>query len=308
MAGSGTRYTGPRSDSVREKIEQAQQREQERLNGQVNDLIRHLLTRINERDPDEIRSRLSELESQLGQVAELETLLFGGSVAKHTTVNGVSDVDALVILDRSRGNKESPEFLLEAFRRLLQIKLPRAAVRSVDKGNLAVTVNYENGPEVQLLPALRTGNNVFIASPDGKSWQETKPHIFQGALTRANINMNQALVPTIKLLKSINAGLPQQKQLSGYHIETLAVDAVRNYGGSKTPRTLLPHILGHAAERVLRPISDVTGQSPNVDSYLGEANSVSRRNVSQTLSGLRRRLETATSLSQWRGVLGESNK
>ena len=161
---------------------------------------------------------------------------------------------------------------------------------------------------LQLLPALRTGNTIFIASPDGKSWQETKPHIFQRALTRANINMNQALVPTIKLLKSINAGLPQQKQLSGYHIETLAVDAVQDYDGLKTPRTLLTHVLGCAAQRVLRPMSDVTRQSPNVDSYLGEANSVPRRNISQTLGGIKRRLETATTLFQWSGVLGEPNK
>ena len=134
MGGTGARYTGPRSDTVREKIERAQQREQERLNEQVNDLIRQLLVRLNERDPSEVRERLSEIENQLGEVAKLETLLFGGSVAKHTTVDGVSDVDALVILDRRSDSNESPEFLLEAFRRLLQIKLPRGSGKKCREG------------------------------------------------------------------------------------------------------------------------------------------------------------------------------
>ncbi len=308
MGGTGSRYTGPRSENVREKIEQAQERERERLGGQVDDLIRALLAHMNNRDTDEVAKRLDKIENQLGEIANLETLLFGGSVAKHTAVNGVSDVDALVILDRKREGKESPEFLIEAFRRLLQIKLPRSEVTSVKKGRLAVTVKYRDGEEVQLLPALRSGGTVYIASPDGKDWQETKPQVFQQALTRANVRMNQALVPTIKLMKSINAGLPQQKQLQGYHIEALAVDAASTYSGAKTPRKLLTHILGHAAQRVLQPISDVTGQAHTIDSYLGEASSLQRRNVSQTLSGYRRRLESATSLSRWRAVLGEPDR
>jgi hypothetical protein len=302
--GGGDRYTGPTSEQVLKKVEQARDKEKERLNGHVNELLDDLLAHFNARDREKVSERLDRISELLGEAAELDALLLGGSVAKHTSVNGLSDVDALVILDRQRVSGDSPESLINAFHNLLWDKLPRSQVEGVDKGHLAVTVKYHDGQEIQLLPALRSGQTVSIGAPDGKSWHETKPRSFERALTSANSRMNQALVPTIKLVKSIVADLPPQKQLTGYHIEALAVDAAKTYDGPKVPRTLLLHMLGHSATRVLHPIADITGQSRTVDAYLGDANSVRRRNTSQTLSTIKRRLDAAASLGQWRAVLG----
>lgn len=302
--GGGARYTGPTSEQVLKKVEQAREKEKERLNGQVNELLDDLLTRFNDRDREKISERLDDISELLGEAAELDALLLGGSVAKHTAVNGLSDVDALVILDRQKASGDSPESLIDTFHDLLWDKLPRSQVKAVDKGRLAVTVSYNDDQEIQLLPALRSGQNISIAAPDGRSWHETKPRSFERALTNTNSRMNQTLVPTIKLMKSIVADLPPQKQLTGYHVETLAVDAAKNYDGPKVPRTLLLHVLGHSSTRVLRPIADITGQSRAVDTYLGDADSVRRRNTSQTLSGIKRRLEAAATIGQWRAVLG----
>jgi hypothetical protein len=301
--GGGNRYTGPTPEQVLRKVDQAREKERERLNKQVNDLLESLLARFNDRDTAEVSERLERISELLGEVAELDTLLLGGSVAKHTAVNGLSDVDALVILDRDKVASDSPESLIDSFHDLLWDKLPRSQVEEVDKGRMAVTVRYLDTQEIQLLPALRSGQTISIAGPDGKSWHDTKPRLFQRALTSANAASNQALVPTIKLVKSIVGDLPPQKQLTGYHIESLAVDAAKNYDGVKIPRALLLHVLGHSASRVLRPIADVTGQSRTVDAYLGDADSTRRRNISQALSGVKRRLETAATLGQWRAVL-----
>jgi hypothetical protein len=302
--GGGNRYTGPTSEQVLKKIDQAREKERERLDRQVNDLLEDLLARFNDRDTAEVSERMAYISELLGEAAELDTLLLGGSVAKHTAVNGLSDVDALVILNRDKIASDSPEALIDDFHDLLWDKLPRSQVEGVDKGRMAVTVRYLDGQEIQLLPALRSGQTVSIAGPDGKSWHDTRPRSFQRALTSANAASNQSLVPTIKLVKSIVADLPPQKQLTGYHIESLAVDAAKDYKGAKIPRTLLLHVLGHSASRVLRPIADVTGQSHTVDAYLGGADSARRRNISQALSGVKRRLETAATLGQWRAVLG----
>jgi len=120
--------------------------------------------------------------------------------------------------------------------------------------------------------------------------------------------LNSSLVPTIKLVKSLVADLPKQQQITGYHVEALALDAARRYRGTMIPKSLLMHVLGHAAERVSSPIRDVTGQSRNVDDYLGAANSPQRRLVSQALSAIRRRLEAATSVAQWTAMFGEVEK
>jgi len=303
--GGGGRYTRPSSDYIDRKIALAQERERQQLDGDVNELLQKLLAQFNARDRDIIRSRIESVGEILGDTAQMETILLGGSAAKHTDVNGISDVDALVILDRADLVGKEPQFVLDSFHEALDVKLPRNEVQSVRKGTLAVTVTYRDGTEVQLLPALRSKSTVSIASSDGKSWSDTKPDVFRRELTNANQRLNQALVPAVKLVKSIVSDLPKQKQLTGYHIETLAVDAARGYRGANTPKALLLHVLGHSAQRVLEPIADVTGQSRSVDLYLGRANSLERRNVSQALLGMKRRLEAATSVSQWRTVLGE---
>lgn len=303
MGGTGGRYSGPRSDDLLERINKAREKERERLDGQVNDLIRELLTRYNDRDREKVSERLDEIRQRLGDVAELDSVLFGGSVAKHTAVDGLSDVDALVVLDREKIGADSPGDLIDSFYRLLNRSLPRSEVESVRKGRLAVTVTYQDGQEIQLLPALRSRQDVRIASSDGSGWQSTKPRAFESALTDSNRKMNGSLVPTIKLVKSMVSDLPPQKQLKGYHIETLAVDAARGYAGPRTPRALLLHMLEHSSQRVLRPIADVTGQSRVADGYLGPENSVQRRNISQTLAGVKRRLEAASTVAQWRAVL-----
>src|SRR5437870_916771 len=118
---------------------------------------------------------------------------------------------------------------------------------------MAVAVVYRDGMEVQLLPALRSGSRVLLGV-SGEGWSEINPKKFQTSLTDANQRLGGALVPAIKLLKSVNGDLPSQKQLSGYHIEALAVDAAKTYSGPNVPREVLIHTCKHAAERVLRPI------------------------------------------------------
>src|SRR5215213_889397 len=103
MGGTGARYNRPPTeDSIQRKVEQAEGKERERLNGEVDYLIERLLSRYNKRDTEEVSQRLEQIEGTLGEIANIETLLFGGSVSKHTAVNGLSDVDALIILDRGR--------------------------------------------------------------------------------------------------------------------------------------------------------------------------------------------------------------
>lgn len=306
MGGSGGgRYTSPSSDDLRHKIEQAQEKERQRLDNDVNELLQKLLAKYNDRDREASTERLAKIGEILGDTVEIENILLGGSVAKHTDVDGISDVDALVILNRDDLAGKTADIILDDFFDTLNQSLLRSEVANIEKGRLAVTVIYHDGEEIQLLPSLRSGNMISVAAADGKSWNDTNPKVFQRELTKANARLNQALVPAIKLMKSIVSDFPKQKQLTGYHIEVLALEAVTGYTGYKTPKALLTHILGTAAERVLKPITDVTRQSKKVDSYLGKENSIERRNISQTLDGMKRRLEAATTVAQWRAIFGE---
>jgi predicted nucleotidyltransferase len=306
MGGSGGgRYRGPSTQDLQRKIEQAQEQERQRLDGDVNEMLQKLLASFNDRDIETTERRLSEIRNILGETVEVDNILLGGSVAKHTDVNGISDVDALVILNREDLGGEPAQTLLDVFYEMLDQSLPRDEVAMVNKGRLAVTVKYRDSSEIQLLPALRSGQTISIAAADGKGWNDTQPKVFQRELTKANDRLNKGLVPAIKLMKSIVSDFPTQKQLTGYHIEAMALETASGYRGPNTPKRLLIHLLDHAADRVLRPIVDSTGQSRTIDSYLGKADSIERRNISQALEGMKRRLEAAMTVAQWRAVFGE---
>jgi len=302
---SGGRYGRPSSEELIRKIEQAQEQERQRLDSDVNDFLQKLLARFNDRNVEETQRRLADLEKILGDEVEVDRVLLGGSVAKHTAVDGISDVDALVILRREDLAGKSAQEILDIFYETLNRTLPRNEVEAIDKGHLAVTIKYRDDTEIQLLPALESGQAIHIAASDGQGWNDTKPKLFQRELSRANARLSQGLVPAIKLMKSIVSDFPKQKQITGYHIEALAVEAAAGYRGPTAPKILLIHVLDFAAQRVLTPLTDKTGQSRTLDTYLGVANSIERRNISQALEGMKRRLEAATTVSQWRSVFGE---
>jgi hypothetical protein len=115
------------------------------------------------------------------------------------------------------------------------------------------------------------------------------------------------LVPTIKLAKAINGTLPEAQRLSGYHMESLGIEAFRGYQGDTTTSAMLPVFFERARELVLSPIRDRTGQSVHVDDYLGPANSPARVAVSHIMDRIARRMRNATaagSTAQWRSMFG----
>jgi hypothetical protein len=301
--GGGGRYSRS-SSTLDEKIAKLQAKERERLDLEITRFLDQSLAKYNGRDRELTRERLDEIEEALGERVQLDQILFGGSVAKHTEVDGLSDVDALVLLDRDDLRGASAQRVKDAFLRAIEESLP-AGVRGARLGQMAVTVTYIDGLEIQLVPAIRKGSTVAVPSSSGGGWNETEPGEFRKQLTAANTRLGGNLVPTIKLFKAATSRFPPQKQLAGYHVEALAVDASKSYRGSTAPKDLLVHLLGSAADRVLRPTQDPTGQSRTIDPHLGNANSAERRNISLALDGMRRRLATATTVAEWKAVLEE---
>jgi len=302
--GGGGRYSRS-TTSLEARLAQLRARERERLDQDISRLIAENLAKFNGRDRELTRERLDEIQEALGEHVQIDRILFGGSVAKHTEVDGISDVDALVILDRDDLRGASAQKVKEACLRAIQETLPQADVESIRLGQMAVTVAYRDGMEIQLVPAIRKGSTVAVPAASGGGWNETEPGAFRKQLTAANDRVGGNLVPAIKLFKAALSRFPPQKRLSGYHVETLAVDAAKNYAGSTAPKDLLVHLFEHASRRVLRPIQDRTGQSRTVDAYLGPAESAERRNVAMALDGMRRRLSSASTVAEWRAVLEE---
>ncbi|WP_221568339.1 CBASS oligonucleotide cyclase [Alkalihalobacillus sp. TS-13] len=302
--GSGTPRI-PLSELQKTKDEREKQDAYDR---EVNKFLESLFKQINSRDTEQINKHLETLKGALEKDIENSIeMRFGGSLNKHTYVNGLSDIDMLVQINNSSYQDKSPQELLSIFAEKISKRLPNT---EVSIGKLAVTVKYSNGNEIQLLPSLKTQTGYKIPSIGSDKWSNViKPHKFAEKLTKVNRENGNRVVPLIKLFKSINSSAPKSKQLSGYHIESLAINAFKN--SDSTPRTfkgMVEYFVRFSKNAVLESVKDSTGQSIHVDDYLGARNSPDRKRISISLKVLEKRIKNANDNQinrVWNDLLGK---
>lgn len=273
---------------------------------ELSKIISDLLASANSRDVGKAQERLDDIKEALeGPLKNSIDSLFGGSVAKRTYVDGLSDVDSLLILDDSSLQGSKPSKAIEKVAQIIRQNVESSA--EVTTGQLAVTVKYKDGMELQLLPAFKTENGLKVPSSRHDGWSNISPQKFQAALSARNEECGGKLIPTIKLAKAVIATLPDTQRLTGYHVESLAIEAFRNYSGARTTAAMLPTFFSRARELVMSPIRDSTGQSVHVDEYLGNAGSPQREVASHLLGRISKRMRNASahkSSDQWQAIFG----
>ncbi len=284
--------------------EEARRRlEQSHIDAEVNSYLQQELAGFNDRDTDKVNRYLEQIEHALEERMEpVDHLLFGGSVAKHTYVDGLSDIDSLVVLSDESLADMSPANVREKLRDTLTRCLPQGEIREIRVGKMAVTIEYRDGTEIQLLPAVQRAGRISISSADGGSWTEIRPREFASRLTESNKRQGGAVVPAIKLAKAILANRLREDSPSGCHVEALAVAAFSDYSGPRTPKAMVTRLFERASSDVLRPRRDVTGQSLYVDEELGSANSPARRSLSRSLRQLGEMMSRSQSIADWRAL------
>ncbi len=307
-SGGGSTFKGSSPDRLRESVRKAEDESAvKQFEGDLAGLLGDLLGTCNGRDTEAVRERLDALRAALqDQIDGAFDSLFGGSVAKHTYVDGLSDIDSIIQLNGSDLEGHSPQRALEKMEAIIRAKLPDHV--GVSHGRMAVTVEYGDGMVIQLLPAIRSADGkIHVPSSRRDAWSLINPMTFRDALTQRNAECGGKLVPTIKLAKAINGQLPESQRLSGYHVESLAISAFRGYAGEKSTSAMLPAFFERARDLVRAPIKDSTGQSVHVDGYLGSADSPERIAASHLLDRIARRMRNATaagSVSQWKALFG----
>ena len=273
-----------------------------------NRYCEELLARYTRRNQQAVTRHLESLCSIIRNEGHVVQTMYGGSVQRGTYVNGLSDVDVLLIVNQSSLVNQTPARVIQQVRRTISGRLPNNPVRA---GNLAVTVGYASGIEIQVLPAIRTNSGgIRIAEPGSTSWSNVvHPETFARRLTEVNEANNGRVVQVIKLAKAMaNCHISRQsRKFSGYHLESLAIRAFRNYPGPQDPNAMLNHFLSHSITAVRSPIADTTGQSGYVDEYLGPANSRLRNRASTYFSQMRANVNSCTTRARFNAMFCEGN-
>ena len=273
-----------------------------------NEHCEAFLAQSTRRNSQTATQRLESLCGFLRQEGNVVQTMFGGSVRKGTYVTGLSDVDALLIVNQSSLVNRTPAMVIEYVRDTIQNRLRQ---NTVTAGNLAVTVSYSDGTEIQILPAIRTNSGgVRIADPGSNQWSNVaRPDDFADKLAKVNTARDGRVVPAIKLAKAMADCFITRpsRQISGYHMESLAIDAFKGYQGPLDPKAMLVHLLGHSIEAAKQPITDSTGQSRYVDEYLGPANSKLRERASTYFGQMRGKVNSCRTRAEFNKLFCEGN-
>jgi hypothetical protein len=308
MGGSGGRGGGFSAGGFRnpeelvKSVKQVQGQQEFEL--AVSTEIASLLAAFNDRKTELIQTHLDAIKVALNkEIEDAVDLRFAGSVAKHTFIDGFSDIDALVLLNGTELEKSPPSAVRAYFLERLEERFPKTEIRP---GSLAVTVTFSD-MEIQLLPAIRSGGSVLIADERSDKWMRTQPLSFSRSLVTANDRLGGKLVPTIKLAKAAMIALPPERRLTGYHTEALAIKLFQDYSGPQNTKAMVQHFFATAPRAVeSQRLRDPTGQSQYLDDYLGAPNSLQRKLAADSIDRISRKLrnaDAAQSVEMWRSVL-----
>ena len=255
---------------------------------EFNQYCEGLLAQYNRRNTAAVKKHNEGLCNILRRQGDIVQTMFGGSVRRGTYVNGLSDVDVLLIVNQSSLANRPPTDVIAYVKQAIEQQMPRNPVRA---GNLAVTVNYSDGTEIQVLPAIRRSNGgIRIANPGNTGWSNVvQPENFARKLVEINNAKGARVVPTIKLAKAVADCFITRpgRKIAGYHMEALAIEAFKDYRGGLDSKSMLVHLFSNSITAVMNPIADSTGQSQRVDEGLGRANSPERQRASTYFGQMR---------------------
>jgi len=305
--GSSSSFSGYKPEEYLDKYRSLRSEEKVlSYEADVKNTIDTSLAQYNNRDVAATNTHLNTIKGALNNDPEYGGTIgvaLGGSVSRKTFIDGLSDVDSLIILNKSELIDRTPKDVLDYFITVLRNRLPNTEIIPADR---SITVRYSD-VDIQLLPAIKSSGGIKIADVGGNNWSNIiNPNIFARKLTTTNQKLNGTVIPTIKVVKSIISKLPEKKQLIGYHVEALAIEVFKGYTGEKKIKDMVKYFFQKAQEHVNKPIKDSTGQSIHVDDYLGAANSTQRQLVSDTLNRLSRDIKLADDTLQtnlWNDLL-----
>jgi len=311
MGGSGGGYSNSPPGELAKRIQAiaqdaSQAADRGTFDTDVASVISATLAELNSRDPENIRQHLDVLKSALEKdIDGTIDLMFGGSVSKRTYAEGLSDIDALVCIDRTELADADPDTVCRYLEDKVTERLPRSVV---ERDGFAIRVVFSDNTVIELVPIIRRGESHLISNEKCTAWIEAHPRAFSEKLTQVNQACGNKVVPVIKLAKSVLAGsMPDNIALSGYHIESLAVAAFDGYGGPFTPKAMLVHLFSQMPNAIRTPAKDPTGQSRYLDGYLGAEGSLERLMTADAVDRVGRRMrraESMCSVEEWRQLLG----
>lgn len=266
---------------------------------EINSYLNDRLIDINQLDTQKINQRKESIFDVLNdEFEDVQDFNTEGSYSRYTYVNGLSDIDILIDLGNYSTsqfeNKEDSHFVLQAIAERIKQRYPTTNIKL---GKMAVTLEFQDGIELQILPSFKYYNGYKVPDPDSNGWVCSFPDNFKKRLTSLNQSNTGKIVPALKLTKQLLQ--KQDIKIKSYHIENIALDAFRGYTGSLTPEALIKYLINYSKSAIFNNIGDPCHQSEYIDSYLGKKGSEIRKKLAQKINKLDIKLQNTTTQAEW---------
>ena len=123
------------------------------------------------------------------------------------------------------------------------------------------------------------------------------PERFAQKLTQVNQANQGQVIPAVNLTKALAHRLVRsdRDKITGYYIESLAVEAFKNYRGPNDLKSMASHLTNYSSTAVQQSIKDSTGQSRYVDDYMGGQGSAPRQKAAANFKRMRDSLNNCKS-------------
>lgn len=131
MGGTGGGFLKVKDiEDMQRKIRESEKKtNNEDFEAKVSAEINKLLANYNNRDTNAIKSHIDTIVNAIQkEIDGTCNIVFGGSYQKHTYVDGLSDIDSLVLLNNSELINKSPNEVLEYFHAMLKERFPESKI------------------------------------------------------------------------------------------------------------------------------------------------------------------------------------
>ena len=256
----------------------------------VEDYLSEKLKEINDLDYEAINAHRDSIENALGKEFEIERMSFAGSHGRRTDVDEFSDIDLLATFRSKSDLPNSSDEAIAVLAKRLRERFPRT---SIETGDMAVTVKFKDGLEVQVLPAYRMGSSIRIPDVNSAGWKSSNPTVHARKLRETNENCGRQVHSAIKLAKQLFDR--NRMGLKSYHVENMALKAFEHFSGPFSNRNMLRHLINRSKSLVHQRMADRAGQTADVSDYLTRND---RIQISKKLARLEATLKS-DSLDNW---------
>ncbi|MEX0920496.1 MAG: nucleotidyltransferase [Candidatus Pacearchaeota archaeon] len=252
--------------------------------------INKIFKKLNKKELLSIQNRIIDIESILkSNLDNSLNLVLSGSTTKGTYIHRLSDVDILIMLNKSFFFNKKPEIIQKKVLDILKRSFPEQKIK---RDHEAINFFIEKRIKIQFVPVIFKKGKIYFPKREEKTWKKIHPEIFGNLLTKQNKKFNKKISVSIKIIKAIITKFPKKLRLNNHHLEVLMyLFSKESSNKNKDFLNFISNFFFYTSKRIMEPIEDSSKQFEFIDEYMGKSENSKRKIISKKLKEISKQIK-----------------